>query len=168
MNSTMTIKFTTSQDIRSLQIILDKTGLFPSEMLPEMLREYISQGYLASDNLHEVWLTCFDDGNPIGFCYAKKEALTDAAWNMLAIAVDPDVQGRGFGTVLVQELEAFLCSASQYILLAETSGVESFELTRKFYHKAGYFKVGQIPDFWALGDDKVIFCKKLQSNDETY
>jgi ribosomal protein S18 acetylase RimI-like enzyme len=166
MNSTMTITFTVSNDIPALKKILDATFLFPSDMLPEMLEPYLNRNHAKQHEpagFEEIWLTCCQANTPVGFCYAKKEALTDTAWNMLAIAVNPDFQGNGTGSRLTERLESLVMHRGGRVLIAETSGVEDFHRTRAFYHKANYHVVGQIPDFWAESDDKIIFCKKLQN-----
>jgi len=43
----------------------------------------------------------------------------------------------------------------------ETSGTADFAATRRFYRQNGYEEEGRIRDFWAAGDDKVIFRKPL-------
>ncbi|MFK7835885.1 MAG: GNAT family N-acetyltransferase [Sulfitobacter sp.] len=139
-----------------MQRVLDATELFPSDMLPDMLGPF-----LAGDTSEELWLTYVQDGTPKGLCYARAEALTEGTWNMLAIAVHPDLQGQGAGTALTQALEAQLKAKSQRILIVDTSGTEDFAATRAFYAGNNYTEEARIRDFWAEGDDKVIFRKAL-------
>ena len=41
-------------------------------------------------------------------------------------------------------------------------GTELFPAdTREFYHKSGYTEEARIRDFWAAGDDKIVFWKAL-------
>ena len=47
------------------------------------------------------------------------------------------------------------------LLLVETSGLGSFDLTRQFYRKNGYDEEARIRDYYGPGDDKVIFRKAL-------
>lgn len=138
------------EDIPALQKVLDGTELFPSEMLPDMMN---------GDG--DIWLTAELDGRTLGFCYAAPEALTEATWNMVAIAVLPSAQGIGVGGALTAELEAELQRRSQATLIVDTSGTEAFAQTRAFYAKRGYIEEARIRDFWAPGDDKVIFWKSL-------
>lgn len=152
----MNIRPTNTNDIAKLQQILDETGLFPSDMLPEML-----SGFLTGDACDTVWLTCENNNSPAGFCYAAPEKLTEGTWNMLAIAVSPDQQGAGVGAALTQALEDRLLSSNQRILIADTSGLPEFQRTRNFYLKTGYTQAARIPDFWDEGDDKVTFWKKI-------
>ncbi len=152
----MNIRPTRSSDIPALQRVLDETELFPGEMLPDMLA-----GFLSETNSGNLWLTCEADETPVGFCYATPEALTDGTWNMLAIAVLPKLQGAGHGGALVRHLEAILKDRGQRVLIADTSGTDAFRQTRAFYRKNGYSEEARLRDFWAEGDDKIIFWKHL-------
>jgi len=71
------------------------------------------------------------------------------------------VQGSGRGTALVRHVEADLRAAGARVLLIETSGVAEFAAQRRFYRGLGYSEQARIPDFYADGDDKVIFWKSL-------
>lgn len=149
------ISSTTKDDVPALQLVLDQTELFPSEMLPEML------GPSLAGDTEAFWLTCHLDGKPVGFCFTVPEELADGTWNMLALAVRPDLQGKGLGTALVRAAESHLKGKGQRILVVETSGTDDFAATRKFYVQNGYDEEARIRDFWAPGDDKVVFRKAL-------
>lgn len=152
----MKIRPTETEDIDVLKNVLDGTELFPSEMLPDMLR-----GFLSDQESEEIWLTSTLDGRAVGFAYALPEELAEGTWNMLAIAVLPEVQGDGHGGAIVKHLEDVLRARGGRILIADTSGSEAFVHTRQFYHKNGYVEEARIRDFWAAGDDKVVFWKAL-------
>ncbi len=153
----MKIRPTKSEDIPALKLVLDGTELFPSEMLPDMV-----SGFLSHEESEDVWLTCEADGKAIGFCYAAPEALTEGTWNMLAIAVLPEKQGSGAGGAIVRELESNLRANGHRVLIADTSGANEFAQTRDFYRKNDYSEEARIRDFWAEGDDTVIFRKSLK------
>lgn len=108
----------------------------------------------------EKWLVCDEGSNGvIGFCYVGPEPLGEGTWNLLAIGFRKDQQGRGYAATLVSEVERAL--SSERVLIVETSGLEDFEATRKFYDKCGYDREAVIRDYWADGDDKVIYRKSL-------
>ena len=130
--TTPTIKPTSSDDVAALQTVVDETGLFPSEMLPEMLAPSLA------GETEAFWLTCHLDGEAVGLCYTVPEELADGTWNMLALAVRPDLQGKRLGQALVQTAEAHLKEKRQRILIVDTSGTDDFALTRKFYAQNGY------------------------------
>ena len=91
----------------------------------------------------------------------RKPDNADGTWNMLALAVRPDLQGQRLGAALVRAAEKHLQDKGQRILIVDTSGTDAFALTRNFYVQNGYEEEVRIRDFWADGDDKVIFRKAL-------
>ncbi|WP_170413665.1 GNAT family N-acetyltransferase [Ruegeria arenilitoris] len=149
------IKPTSSDDIPGLKAVLDNTGLFPSEMFPDMLAPTLS------GETEALWLTCHSDDEAVGLCYIVPEDLADGTWNMLALAVRPDLQGKRLGAALVKAAEQYLKDKGQRILIVDTSGTDNFALARKFYAQNGYEEEARIRDFWAEGDDKIIFRKAL-------
>jgi ribosomal protein S18 acetylase RimI-like enzyme len=152
----MNVRPTRRQDIPALQSVLNETGLFPADMLPGLV-----SNFFTSEDSADLWMSCEVNRTAVGFCYAVPEQLTDGTWNMLAIAVHPESQGGGHGAALVRSLETALRARGQRILLADTSGSDEFTLTRSFYRKNGYVEEARIRDFWARGDDKVVFWKRL-------
>ncbi len=149
------ITTTSIDDVPALKEVLDKTELFPSEMLSDMLSPTLT------GETEAFWLTCRYDGKAVGFCYTVPEELADGTWNMLALAVHPELQGNGLGTALVQAAERHLREKGERILIVDTSGSDEFALTRRFYAQSGYKEEARIRDFWAEGDDKVTFRKPL-------
>lgn len=152
----MRIRPTKSEDVPALQLVLDQTELFPSELLPDMI-----SAFLSTEASPHLWLTCETEGMASGFCFAAPEELTEGTWNMLAIAVHPSGQGRGCGGAMAQRLEAVLRDQGHRVLIADTSGRDEFRGAREFYRKNGYVEEARILDFWAAGDDKVVFWKLL-------
>jgi ribosomal protein S18 acetylase RimI-like enzyme len=75
------------------------------------------------------------------------------------MAVDPEVQGSGIGTALLTEMERRLSGVARLIII-ETAGRPDYSGTRAFYQARGYSSVAIIPDFYAPGDDQVVFVKQ--------
>lgn len=153
--ATAKITLTTSEDIPGLRAVLDDTGLFPGEMLPDMLAPALA------GETEAFWLTCHYKGQAVGLCFTVPEELTDGTWNMRALAVRTDLQGKGFGVALVRAVEQHLKDKGQRLLVVDTSGTEDFARTRRFYVQNGYEEEARIRDFWADGDDKVTLRKAL-------
>lgn len=149
------IRPTQAGDVPALQAVLEQTGLFPADLLPEMI------GPALAGEVQELWFTALSDGIARGFCYAVPEEMTDGTWNLLAIAVDPEVQGLGFGRLLVDAAERRLQTDGQRLLLVDTSGKAEFDGARQFYLHLGFAEEARIRDFWADGDDKITFRKSL-------
>ncbi len=152
----MDIRPTTADDIPGLKAVAEQTGLFPADMVPELLADFLSE-----EGNNEIWLTGVEEGTPVAMCYAAPEEMTDGTWNMLAIAVLPELQRQEVGTDMVGAIETLLKQGGQRILVVDTSGKEQFAPARSFYVKNGYTEEARIRDFWSDGDDKVIFRKDL-------
>jgi ribosomal protein S18 acetylase RimI-like enzyme len=134
---------------------LTDTNLFPPEMLGELIEPYFS----IPDH-PQRWFVCEDDGDDVvGFGFYAPEPLADGTWNLIALGVRNDNQGQGVGATMLEYVEKSL--RGERVLIIETSGLPEYEATRHFYRKSGYNLEATIRDYWAGGDDKVIFWKSL-------
>jgi len=101
------------------------------------------------------------DGAVAGWICFGPTPCTVGTFDIYWIAVDPAAQGRGVGTALMALAEAEIRAAGGRLAVAETSGRPSYAATRRFYGRLGYHEAAIIPNFYALGDDQVVFTKKL-------
>lgn len=143
-------------DINHLKAVLDSIELFPSEMLDDMIADYFN-----NSKTKDIWFTAVENNLPIALGFCAPEQLTEGTYNLYAIGVKEDNQGKGIGRKMMAYLENRLKQDGQRVLIVETSGTLALALTRKFYEQLGYTKEAIIRDFWAEGDDKVIYWKKL-------
>jgi ribosomal protein S18 acetylase RimI-like enzyme len=88
--------------------------------------------------------------------------LTEGTWDIYWLAVSAEKQGRGIGHALMTLAEDAIKRAGGRLIIVETSSKPGYEKTRRFYLSQGYEIVGCIPDFYALGDDKLILLKRLR------
>jgi len=100
---------------------------------------------------------------PIGFAYYAPASMTDRTWYLYWIAVSKDIHARGIGTQLLKYVENDIRGRQGRILLIETSSLAHYELTRRFYLKHQYEQTAVIRDYYADGDDMVVFRKRLNS-----
>ncbi len=147
---------TVSTDVIDLKKVLDTIELFPSEMLDGMIADYFN-----NPESEQIWFTAVIDDVPIALGYCAPEMLTEGTFNLYAIGVKSDFQGKGIGHRMMTYLEKQLTLAGHRILIVETSGGPDLALTRKFYENLNYQKEAVIRDFWSEGEDKVIYWKKL-------
>lgn len=143
------------QDLPRLKAITDATELFPSEMMDDMITGYFD------GSTPDIWFTYCLDGQAIAFGFCEPERMTEGTWNLLAIGVDPEHQGKGVGGAMMAYLEERLANLGERILLVETMGIPAFERTRAFYRKQGYVEEARIREFYEAGADKVVFWKHL-------
>jgi hypothetical protein len=53
-------------------------------------------------------------------------------------------------------------AGSARLIVVETAGRPDYRPTRAFYEARGYRKASVIPDFYAPGDDQVVYVKHLR------
>ena len=85
---------------------------------------------------------------------------TAGTWDMYWLAVDAASHGNGIGTQLVAEMERRLAGLARLIVV-ETAGRADYAGTRAFYEARGYRRAATIPDFYAPGDDQVVYVKSF-------
>lgn len=144
------------EDLPALKEVLDSSELFPSELLDDMMADYLNK-----EDSQDIWFTTIKDGQPISIGYCAPERMTEGTYNLYAIAVHKDLQGQGVGGAMMHFIETMLRESGQRVLLVETSGLPEYELTRKFYDQCNYKREAVVRDFYQEGEDKVIFWKKL-------
>jgi len=104
-----------------------------------------------------------DEGGPLGVAYYQPKAAADRVWDLTVIAVHPVRQGQGRGAAMLRRVEEDLRTRGQRLLLVETSALAQYDPTRAFYVKCGYEEEARIRDYWAAGDDLVVFRKALDA-----
>jgi ribosomal protein S18 acetylase RimI-like enzyme len=149
------IRPVTPNDIPVLKKVIDANGLFPSDMLDDMISDYFD-----NDNSSDFWLT-YADHEPITIAYCAPEKMTEGTWNLYLIAVHPECQGEGLGTSMVRYIEQMLKKRGERLLLVETSGLAEFDRTRAFYRQCGFDEEARIREFYQAGEDKIVFRKSL-------
>jgi ribosomal protein S18 acetylase RimI-like enzyme len=100
-------------------------------------------------------------GEIVGYVCYGKAPLTDAVYDLYWIVVHPDYWSRGPGSALLLRTEDEVRHFKARLLLIETSSLSSYARPRSFYLKHGYRELARIPDYYAVGDHKLIFGKAL-------
>lgn len=100
-------------------------------------------------------------GEVVGYSCFGPIPLTAGSWDLYWIAVDPAWQGAGLGRRLLAESEERARSAGALQLFVDTSGRPQYAPTRGFYERCGYGVAAVLDDFYAPGDPKVIYRRRL-------
>jgi GNAT superfamily N-acetyltransferase len=157
------IRPTVPADTPPLLAIAQGTGVFkPMEIqaLNEVLDDYHESTHAEDHHCVTYEL----HGTVIGFAYWAPAAMTDRTWYLYWIAVSKTSHARGVGGALLRHVEEDIRTARRgRLLLIETSSLPHYELTRRFYLKHGYEQPATLPDFYADGDDLVVFRKRLSA-----
>lgn len=152
------VRPTVKADASGILAIIEGSGQFDAEAMAHV-RSTLER-HLA-DPQNEIWLTA-DDGEPVGVAYCVPEAVANGTWNLLMLWTRADRHGAGHGTALVARVEAELNARGARLLVVETSGLPAFAGARAFYVKTGFFHEATIRNFFAAGDDKLVFTKALR------
>lgn len=143
-------------DQSALMDVTRATGIFDAGEL-EFFDDMITKSFNGDMPGHD-WLV-LDDHGIIGVAYYAPEVMADNVWNLWFLGVHPDHQGQGHGGKLLRAVEGAVRDHAARLLLIETSGVDAFALTRKFYVKNGYEEEARIREYYEAGHDKIVFRK---------
>jgi GNAT superfamily N-acetyltransferase len=102
------------------------------------------------------------DGQLVGWICWGPTPCTLGTYDLYWMAVDPAVHSTGIGTALVREMEGRLAGSARLIVV-ETAGRPDYRPTRAFYEARGYRRSAVIRDFYAPGDDQIVYVKTLST-----
>ena len=143
--------------------LADLTGVFQTgeaEALLGGVLDGLHAGRLGEAHQALVYIEG-PSGPPLGWVYFAPTEKADGVWDLWWIGVDPTQQGQGIGGRLLQSVEDRVAEAGGRLLIIETSSLPRFDKVRKFYARRGYHACGVVPDFYAVGDGKAIYAKRL-------
>jgi ribosomal protein S18 acetylase RimI-like enzyme len=100
-------------------------------------------------------------GMVAGYACFGETPCTQGTWDLYWIAVDPVRHGRGIGQLLMRATEDAIRARNGRLVIIETASKPIYEPTRAFYLRYGCKEVARVPDFYAPGDDKIIYARNL-------
>ena len=142
--------------------LAEALGLFEPQQLTE-LGQMFARRAEESTGPGPFWLVDDDGGGEGlgGVSYCEPERMTEGSWNLQFIGIRPNLQRQGRGVALVHAVEQALHQRHARLLLVETAA--SAESNHIFYACWGFEKEAIIRDFYAAGEDKVVFRKDLKA-----
>jgi ribosomal protein S18 acetylase RimI-like enzyme len=160
MNSEIHIRDARTEDKAAIIKILERTPEFPPSDVA--VAKEVLDACFNHPGGSEYHTLLAENGNSIlGYVTYGPAPLTEGSWDIYWIAVAPEAKRRGIGKALLETVEHRVKTARGRLLFIETSSMPAYENTRRFYHGRGYEIVGRIPDFYAIGDAKIIFQKRF-------
>lgn len=150
------------RDLQALLDILDRTGMFTPEEIDvavELLDIWLNRPEQKDYIIYAAEQE--DEHSVLGYvCYGPTPA-TKQTFDLYWIAVEPRRQRSGIGKQLLDFAERECHSRGGRLMVIETSSTAKYSPTRKFYQRNGYVSEARIKDFYAPGDDRLIFTKRL-------
>lgn len=151
-------------DREAVAEVIRATGFFSSseerialELVEERLERGEASGYhfVLAERAAELAAYC---------CYGEIPC-TVGSFDLYWIAVHPRAQGGGLGRALLELAEERIARLGGRRIYVETSNRAQYHPTRAFYERCRYVRVAVLADFYAPGDDKVVYAKELQGQD---
>ncbi|MGH7521034.1 MAG: GNAT family N-acetyltransferase [Gemmatimonadales bacterium] len=141
-----------------LEQLTRATGLFREEEVATAV-ELLDESLEGDDDYRFVG--AFDGDQLVGYACWGPTPGTAATSDLYWIVVDRTRQGAGVGSQLLDEVERRLRADGRRLVVVETSSRADYQPTRGFYEARGYTRTATIPEYYAPGDDLVVFTKDL-------
>lgn len=157
----MLVRKTERQDFESIRSIVIATEVFSQEEIDIAVE--LLEMYLNDPNQQDYELFSYVDGDEkvSGYICIGPTPATMGTYDLYWIAVDPMVQSKGIGTVLLNYTEDVLKQRGGRLLIAETSSTSKYDNTRQFYERKKFQKLAHIKEYYKPNDDLVIYGKYL-------
>lgn len=145
-------------DPAKVRKLVEATGVFSPE-------EARVAGQLVETTLSgaETYRFLFAEnaGGLVGYTCFDRIPLSAVSFDLYWIAVASEARGTGLAQELMTRTAAVVKRKRGLAIYAETSSREPYAAARAFYLKAGFEEAARFADFYAVGDDKIVFRLKV-------
>jgi ribosomal protein S18 acetylase RimI-like enzyme len=149
-------------DAARVREIVDAARIFRADEVEVALEVFVDAVTAPGKDYFAVG--AYDDGRLIGFACYGPTPCTLSTWDLYWIAVDPDVQRLGVGRRMMEACEKVIRGRNGQLIVIETASRPDYAATRAFYETLGYERAARISDYYAPGDDLVVFAKHFGSS----
>jgi GNAT superfamily N-acetyltransferase len=149
-------------DLQGIEDILRSTDFFYEfeiEIALGLAEETVSAGMEESGY---YWMKIRDEtAGLLAFANYVKNSFSVHSWDLYWLAVHQDWRHKQLGSLLLKEVENDVRNSGGKILWLDTSGRPLYAPTEEFYRKNGYSLQASLKDFYAPGDPKQVYSKRL-------
>jgi len=159
----MNLKFRISpeeRDIKRIREIVDSTSFFYDyeiDIAVELVEERLKNGEASGYN----FVFAEVDGITAAYSCYGPIPMSKTSFDLYWIATHNDYRGKGIGKKLLEETFNQAKNMGCVIIIAETSGRDYYTPTRAFYDSNKFELEARLKDFYALGDDKLFYTKRI-------
>lgn len=127
----------------------------------EMVKHAVLQSIKDGDS-HQYWFV-EDQGMIVGALGVNENVYRSGGYEMVEdyIAVHAAYRKKGIGSLLLHAMESFVKGRKGRYIHIETCDIPSYKPARMFYEKNGYKKVGEMPDYFNVGEGRIDYLKKM-------
>ncbi len=149
-------------DRAAVGALVASTGFFDAAehaLAVELVDDFLSRG---PESGYQFLFADADDGAQLlGYACFGRIPATVSSFDLYWIVVSPNEQGKGLGAKLLKKAETRCREQGGTRMFVDTAGRSQYSPTRTFYERMGYEKAAVLDDFYAEGDAKVIYSKRL-------
>lgn len=147
-----------AEDLPALKDLTRSSGLFSSDELKAF--DGMMDDSFASIDGPEDWLV-LGDREVHGAALHGPEPMTPGVWTLWFIAVRADRRREGVAFALLKAVEYVACKAGARLLSVDTSDAPAMAPARALYPAAGFEEEGRFRDWYAEGEARISFRKRL-------
>jgi ribosomal protein S18 acetylase RimI-like enzyme len=96
-----------------------------------------------------------------GYVCFGRTPMTAATWDLYWVVVDAATRGQGLARALVNAMEDEIRAGGGGHVRVETSVSDGYGAARRLYEKLGYPLAATFADFYAPGDDLLVYYKRV-------
>lgn len=149
------------QDRDAVRGLVRETGFFSSEeqdVAVELVADALAHGEASE---YRFIFADGASGELRGYACYGPVMPGSRRFDLYWIAVAPGQQGQGLGRALLEEAERLSLAEGATEVTIDTAGRPQYAPTRAFYERMGYTVLTVVPDFYAPGDAKFVYRKRL-------
>ena len=148
-------------DIHPITELVHATNVFRNEEIDVAveLMEVVAKNPNQKD--YVIYTYVDDHGEVQGYYCVGPTPMTVSTFDLYWIATHPRVHGKGIGYQLLAHSEQVMKSMGCSLIMVETSSLPKYEATRTFYLRNNYSEVNRIANYYAPGDDLVVYTKYI-------
>ncbi len=156
------VRYAEASDRERVLGLVSDTGFFRPDEL-EIAAEVFDDAVRSGSGGHYQSFVAEYCDEVVGWvCYGPTPC-TVGTFDIYWIAVTQELQGMGFGRILMEYAESEISRRGGRLSVVETSGHERYASTQRFYLAMGYHEASRIQDFYDTGDDRVVYIKSLKA-----
>jgi ribosomal protein S18 acetylase RimI-like enzyme len=167
-NVAPSLRSLTPADVEGVDALLEANrGVFTDvevRTAKEMVREGLANP--AVDDAYQ-FLVAEEAGRLVGYACFGSIPLTEGAFDLYWIVVAPEAQGLGVGRALCLRVEETIAAQGGRLVVVEASSLAGHDRACRFYERTmRYDTVARIRDFYAPGNDKIVYVRYLANGEE--
>ncbi|MBO4519929.1 MAG: GNAT family N-acetyltransferase [Alphaproteobacteria bacterium] len=147
------------RDVETIRDILSSTGFFEAapdeiDVAAELAEQALKEGN-SPENYDFVFLE--DEGKTVGYACFARVPCTLSSFEIYWIAIHNDCRGKGLGKRLINEVIRMVKNLGATKLVLQTAGRAQYLPTQKFYQACGFKEEARLKNYYAVGDDCLIY-----------